>query len=113
VNVLNKSASAGTLVSGTHQQVDNIVGSGSTRINAGNDLTTDQIIQTALVIGGTSKNLDLVTITALDASGNPLIASHASLLSDGPRADRSRGERGCSWDPVPCNPARNAGFHRR
>ena len=72
VNITNNSTAPGILVSGTHQQVGNIDGSGTTQVNAGSDLTANHIIQSALVIGGTSKNPGLVTIDASDASGNPL-----------------------------------------
>jgi autotransporter-associated beta strand protein len=72
VDITNSSNSAGVLVSGTHQQVGGIDGSGTTQVNAGGDLTADHIIQSALVIGGTSTSAGLVTIAASDASGNPL-----------------------------------------
>ena len=53
VNIVNNSsAAAGLLVSGTHQRVGNIDGSGTTQVNAGSDLTANHIIQNALVIGG-------------------------------------------------------------
>jgi autotransporter-associated beta strand protein len=68
----NSSATAGVLVSGMHQVVGPIEGSGSTQVNAGSDLTADHIIQNALVIGGTSGSLALVTIDPSDASGNPM-----------------------------------------
>jgi hypothetical protein len=72
VYVNNGSSAPGLLVSGTHQQVGNIDGSGTTQVNAGSDLTANHIIQGALVIGGTAKNPGMVTIDASDASGNPL-----------------------------------------
>jgi autotransporter-associated beta strand protein len=72
VNITNNSTAPGILVSGTHQQVGNIDGSGTTQVNAGSDLTANHIIQSALVIGGTSTSHGLVTIDASDASGNPL-----------------------------------------
>jgi hypothetical protein len=73
VNITNSSnASAGVLVSGTHQVVGNIDGSGTTQVNAGSDLTANHIIQHALVIGGAAGSPGLVTINASDASGNPL-----------------------------------------
>ncbi len=75
VNITNNSSANGILVSGTHQQVGNINGSGTTQVNAGSDLTANHIIQSALVIGGTSNNPGLVTIDASDASGNPLNSS--------------------------------------
>jgi hypothetical protein len=75
VNITNSSTTpAGILVSGTNQQVGNIDGSGTTQVNAGSDLTANHIIQSALVIGGTSKNSGLVTIDASDSSGNPLVS---------------------------------------
>jgi autotransporter-associated beta strand protein len=73
VNITNNSsAAAGIVVSGTHQQVGNIDGSGATQVNAGSDLTANHIIQGALTIGGTASSPALVTIDASDASGNPL-----------------------------------------
>jgi T5SS/PEP-CTERM-associated repeat protein/autotransporter-associated beta strand protein len=76
VNVANNSmAAAGLLVSGIHQQVGNIDGTGTTQVSAGSDLTANHIVQTALVIGGTSGAHGLVTIDASDASGNPLVQS--------------------------------------
>jgi fibronectin-binding autotransporter adhesin len=72
VNVVNNSTGPGLLVSGSHQQVGNIDGAGTTQVNAGSDLTANHIVQSALVIGGTSGSPALVTIDASDASGNPL-----------------------------------------
>ncbi|HEV2971100.1 MAG TPA: autotransporter-associated beta strand repeat-containing protein [Pirellulales bacterium] len=82
VNVINNSNAPGILVSGTNQQVGNIDGSGTTQVNAGSDLTANHIVQSALVIGGTSKNPGLVTIDASDASGNPLGESSGFALAD-------------------------------
>ncbi len=89
VNITNNSNAPGILVSGTNQQVGNIDGSGTTQVSADSDLTANHIIQSALVIGGTSKNPGLVTIDASDASGNPLVQSSglalaSSLSSSGP-----------------------------
>ena len=82
VNITNNStAAAGMLVSGTHQQVGNIDGSGTTQVNAGSDLTANHIIQSALVIGGTAGGHGLVTIDASDASGNPLATSSGFALA--------------------------------
>jgi hypothetical protein len=53
----NSSAAAGILVSGTHQQVGAIDGSGTTQVNAGSDLTANHIIQNSLIIGGTAGTL--------------------------------------------------------
>ena len=80
VNITNNSTAPGILVSGTHQQVGNIDGSGTTQVNAGSDLTANHIVQSALVIGGTAKNPGLVTIDASDASGNPLNQSSGFVL---------------------------------
>jgi autotransporter-associated beta strand protein len=90
VNVMNNSKSPGILVSGTHQQVGNIDGSGTTQINAGGDLTANQIIQSALVIGGVAGSSAIVTIDASDASGNPL-ARLAVLTASIPNAPLSSG----------------------
>jgi hypothetical protein len=83
-NLMNNSTggpgSAGILVAGTHQQVGGIDGSGTTQVNAASDLTANHIIQSALVIGGTSTNPGLVSIAASDASGNPLGESAANPL---------------------------------
>jgi autotransporter-associated beta strand protein len=71
-NITNDSDAPGILVSGTHQQVGSIDGTGTTQVIAGSDLTANHIIQGALDIGGTSTSPSLVTIDASDASGNPL-----------------------------------------
>jgi hypothetical protein len=89
VNITNNSNSPGLLVSGTHQQVGNIDGSGTTQVNAGSDLTANHVIQSALVIGGTAGSHGLVTIDASDAAGNPLgqssgFALAGSLTPSGP-----------------------------
>ena len=81
VNITNNSNSPGLLVPGTHQQVRNIDGTGTTQVNAGSDLTASHIIQTALLIGGISASHGLVTIDASDASGNPLAASSGFALA--------------------------------
>ncbi|HEV2972551.1 MAG TPA: NF038122 family metalloprotease [Pirellulales bacterium] len=76
VNIMNSGATpAGLLVSGIHQQVGNIDGAGVTQVNAGSDLTANHIVQSALVIGGSSFSHALVTIDASDSSGNPLDAA--------------------------------------
>jgi hypothetical protein len=49
-------------------------------VNFTSDFTTDHIIQTALMIGGTAGSTATVTIAASDASGNPMIASPVSLF---------------------------------
>jgi hypothetical protein len=73
VNIANSStAAAGLLVSGTNQQVGNIDGNGTTSVAAGAGFTANHIIQSALVIGGTSASPATVTIAASNSSGNPL-----------------------------------------
>jgi autotransporter-associated beta strand protein len=81
VNIINNSSTPGLLVSGTHQQVGGIEGAGTTQVNAGSDLTANHIIQSALIIGGTSKNPGIVTIDASDAAGNPLMTSQTGALA--------------------------------
>jgi fibronectin-binding autotransporter adhesin len=76
-------AAAGLLVTGTHQQVGGINGTGTTQVNAGSDLTANHIIQTALAIGGTSGMSGRVTIAPSDSSGNPLVAAPDLATSDG------------------------------
>ena len=83
-NITNNSSAPGLLVSGTHQQVGNIAGSGTTQVNAGSDLTANHIVQSALVIGGTSGSVGAVTIAASDSSGNPLGQSGGSALGVSP-----------------------------
>ena len=80
--VTNNSTAPGILVSGTHQQVGNIGGSGTTQVNAGASLTADRIIQGTLIIGGTSGSHALVTIDASDASGNPLDVPSGLAVAD-------------------------------
>ncbi|HEV2971346.1 MAG TPA: autotransporter-associated beta strand repeat-containing protein [Pirellulales bacterium] len=119
VNVTNNStAAAGILVSGTHQQVGNIDGSGVTQVNAGSDLTANHIVQSELVIGGTAGSPALVTIDASDSSGNPLsqssgLALAGSLQSTAPFASDAPGSSsldppsadGFSGDPIPADPS--------
>jgi fibronectin-binding autotransporter adhesin len=87
VNIVNSSSTpAGVLVSGTHQQVGNIDGSGITQVNAGSDLTANHIVESAFVIGGTAASHSLVTIDASDSSGNPLDLGAAEQAADGTRS---------------------------
>ena len=73
VNVNDSStAPVGVLVSGTNQVVGHISGTGKLTVNAGSDLTATHIVQSALVIGGTSMSIASVTIALSDSSGNPL-----------------------------------------
>jgi autotransporter-associated beta strand protein len=82
-NINNTStAPAGILVSGTHQKVGSIDGTGSIQVNGGSDLTANHIVQSALVIGGTAGSPALVTIDASDASGNPLGQPSGFALAD-------------------------------
>jgi hypothetical protein len=57
-------------------------------VNAGSDLKANHIIQSALVIGGTSQNHGLVTIDASDSIGNPL------ALAAGPAVSLPNGDWG-------------------
>jgi uncharacterized repeat protein (TIGR03803 family)/autotransporter-associated beta strand protein len=84
VSVNNSSSSPGLLVSGTHQQVGSIDGSGTTQVNAGSDLTANHIVQAALVIGGAVGSPALVTIDASDSAGNPLAIGAALSSSPAP-----------------------------
>ena len=76
----NSTAAAGVHVTGTHQKVGNIDGTGATQVDSGSDLTANHIIQGALVIGGDATHPALVTIDASDAAGHPLSALPVSLL---------------------------------
>ncbi len=97
VNITNNSrAAAGILVSGTHQQVGNLDGSGTTQVNAGSDLIANHIVQSALVIGGAAGSSALVTIEASDASGNPLGQSSKFTLADALTSDGPFGAVGIS-----------------
>ena len=97
MNITNNSrAAAGILVSGTHQQVGNIDGSGTTRVNAGRDLTANHIVQSALVIGGAAGSPAVVTIDASDASGNPLVQSSKFALANALTPDGPFGADGIS-----------------
>ena len=77
-----RAEAAGILVSGTHQQVGSIDGSGNTQVNAGSNLTANHIIESALAIGGTAGSPALVTIDASDSSGSPLGQSSGFALAD-------------------------------
>jgi hypothetical protein len=80
-NVLNNSSAPGVLISGTEQYVGTIDGSGTVQINAGSGLTANHLIQSALLIGGTSTSHGLLAIDASDASGNPLQTSSGLELA--------------------------------
>src|SRR6202035_4769701 len=58
--------------------VGGVTGAGTTSVAAGAHLSADSIIQSALVIGGTSANRSTVTIDASDSLGNPLSGASAS-----------------------------------
>jgi beta-glucanase (GH16 family) len=68
-----------------------IEGLGDLAISAGGNLTVNNVLQNALVIGGTAGSHGLVTIDASDASGNSLSAlaatSATSSISSSPRLD--------------------------
>ena len=83
VAITNSSnAAAGLLISAGNQEVGGIGGIGNTQVNAGASLTADHIIQSALIISGTSGSPGLVTIDASDASGNPLGQPSGIALTD-------------------------------
>jgi len=71
----------GVHVSGHHQIVGGIDGTGNLVVDAGNNLTAGYVIQNALAIGGTATSFGMVTIAASDASGNPLNSVTASDTS--------------------------------
>jgi autotransporter-associated beta strand protein len=83
----NSMAAAGLLISGTCLEIKSVDGTGTMQVNAGGDVTTDHIIQGALIINGTAGNQGSVTIDASDSSGNPLadgLSLAGSLRPDGP-----------------------------
>jgi T5SS/PEP-CTERM-associated repeat protein/autotransporter-associated beta strand protein len=81
-NILNNTTlPGGLLISGTHQQVGSINGSGTTQVDGGSDLTANHIIQSSLVILGNAVSHGLVTIAASDSSGNPLSSGLSEPVS--------------------------------
>ncbi len=70
--IINDSAT-GLLIAGKNQIVGGIDGAGATVIDAGSDLTADHIIQSALMIGGTTTAHGRLTIAPSDAAGDPLL----------------------------------------
>ncbi len=92
VNITNNSSPNGIHVSGTNQQVGFIDGTGTTQVNAGSDLMANHIIQSALVIGGASGSVGIVTIAASDAGGNRL--DQADVEPTQMDADPASGLRG-------------------
>ena len=93
----NSTAAAGLLISGTCLEIRSIDGPGATQVNAGGEVTTDHIIQSALTILGTQLNPSTVTIAASDPAGNPLasdsdagpLGGAAPSLSSGPFASNN------------------------
>jgi hypothetical protein len=81
VSTTNNSTAPGILVTGSHQVVGGIDGSGTTQINAGSDLTADHVVQSALVIGGTSGSAGVFTIDASGPTGNPLVGGSTGSLT--------------------------------
>jgi hypothetical protein len=73
VKIANDSAT-GLKINAGNVRVGTISGAGTTSVAAGSHLTADAIIQSALVIGGTSTSAATVTIDATDSLGNPLAA---------------------------------------
>ncbi len=68
--------------SGTLSLNGSIEGTGSLAVNAGSNLTSNHIVQNALVIGGTAVSPATMTIAASDASGAPFTALAAVAASD-------------------------------
>jgi hypothetical protein len=78
VNVTNNGnqASGGALlVTGTSQQVGSIDGSGDLVISAGGALTASHVSQDALVIGGATSDVGLLTIAPSDSGGSVLVVA--------------------------------------
>jgi hypothetical protein len=73
INIANDSAT-GLNINAGNVRVGTISGAGTTSVAAGSRLTADSIVQSALVIGGTSTSPSTVTIDASDSLGNPLAA---------------------------------------
>ena len=71
-NVWANSSSMTQTGPGTLTLTAGIEGPGTLTLGAGSSLTTGHIVQDALVIGGTAGAPAIVTITASDASGNPM-----------------------------------------
>lgn len=102
----NSTAAAGLLISGTCLEIKSIDGTGKTQVNAGGEVTTDHIVQGALIILGTSTNTTNVEITASDASGNPLASdSSVAFVRDAgsPMSSGSVGPSGIGQDSVGAN----------
>ena len=112
VNNSKQSSGGSLLVSGTNQQVGAISGTGDTVVNAGASVTANSIVQSALVIGGTSSSAGLVTIAASDASGNPTATGGGAALAgtlcpcaglgsgSSSASDLTPGASGFSGDPI-------------
>ncbi len=77
VNIANWSnaAAGGLYVSGNHQEVGAIDGTGSVVIGAGADLTANHIVQSSLVIGAGGT----FTLAPSDTNGSPLDSAAADL----------------------------------
>ena len=79
VNIVTSGSTfVGLLITGTQQQVGNIDGTGATQVNAGSSLIANHIIQSSLIINGTSGSRGLVTIDASNNLGNPLAQASAA-----------------------------------
>jgi autotransporter-associated beta strand protein len=95
--IMNNSTAPGVVVSGTHQVVGSIAGGGVTQVNAGSDLTANNVVQSALTIGGTTSSHGSMTVDVSDASGEPLDRSSGlslGSLSSGPFGLISAGASG-------------------
>ena len=78
----NSTAAAGILISGTHQQVGDIDGSGNTQVEAGSTLIANRIRQTALIIGGAAESNAVVTIAS--TADTPIAILSSQSGGDGP-----------------------------
>jgi autotransporter-associated beta strand protein len=90
-HIVNGSDAPGLLISGVHQVVGAIDGTGTTQVNTGSDLTASHVVQDALVIGGTAASPAFLTIAASDQSGNPLgenlVEANGSILISVPETN--------------------------
>jgi autotransporter-associated beta strand protein len=83
-HIINDSTEAGIIVTGQHQVVGGIDGAGVTTVDADSDLTADHIIQSAIMIGGNAIDHGILTITASNFDGEPLLlaTSNASVFGE-------------------------------
>lgn len=102
----NSTAAAGVLVSGGHQQVGGIDGTGNVEVQTATTLTANHITAGALIIDGDPLNSATVTIAASDSSGNPSAESSDLALVSTLGAGAPLSQSGLS---LPVNSALNLG----